>query len=47
VVHAYRNIGAESGLVYNYPDTLYKGLGRKDQVDEIRHELDPDSIYKV
>lgn len=47
VVHAYRNIGAESGLVYNFPDTLYKGLGRKEAVDEIRHELDPDSIFKV
>ena len=38
VVHAYRNIGAEDGLVFNAPNRLYRGWGRQDQVDEIRHE---------
>lgn len=44
VVHAYKNIG-EAALVYNFPDKLYKGPGRKDPVDEIRHEDDPNTIY--
>src|SRR5690242_3621998 len=38
VVHAYRNIGAEDAFVVNFPDRLYAGWGRKELVDEIRHE---------
>lgn len=38
VVHAYKNVGTESGLVFNAPDRLYAGEGRKLPVDEIRHE---------
>jgi hypothetical protein len=26
---------------------LFKGEGRKDPVDEIRHELDPNSPYRL
>ena len=40
VVHAYKNIGSEPGLVFNCPNRLYKGPGRKDPVDEIRHEAE-------
>jgi dTDP-4-dehydrorhamnose 3,5-epimerase len=40
VVHAYKNIGSEPGLIFNCPNRLYKGPGRKDPVDEIRHEAD-------
>jgi dTDP-4-dehydrorhamnose 3,5-epimerase len=40
VVHAYKNIGNEAGLIFNCPNRLYKGPGRKDPVDEIRHETD-------
>jgi len=40
VVHAYKNIGSEPGLVFNCPNRLYKGAGRKDPVDEIRHEAE-------
>lgn len=47
VVHAYRNIGNEAGLVYNCPNRLYKGPGRKDPVDEIRHEVDLISPYRL
>ena len=47
VIHGYRNVGDGMGLVYNFPDTLYKGPGRKEPVDEIRHELNPDSPYKM
>jgi dTDP-4-dehydrorhamnose 3,5-epimerase len=45
VVHAYKNIGSEPGLVFNCPNRLYKGPGRKEPVDEIRHEEDTGSLY--
>jgi dTDP-4-dehydrorhamnose 3,5-epimerase len=38
VVHAYRNVGAVPGLVFNAPNRLYAGRGKKEPVDEIRHE---------
>jgi dTDP-4-dehydrorhamnose 3,5-epimerase len=38
VVHAYKNVGGEPGLVFNCPNRLYRGRGRKEPVDEIRHE---------
>jgi dTDP-4-dehydrorhamnose 3,5-epimerase len=38
VVHAYRNVGDISGLVFNAPNRLYAGRGKKEPVDEIRHE---------
>ena len=38
VVHAYRNIGNVPGLVFNAPNRLYAGWGKKESVDEIRHE---------
>ncbi|MFO0891365.1 MAG: dTDP-4-dehydrorhamnose 3,5-epimerase family protein [Isosphaeraceae bacterium] len=38
VVHAYRNIGTVSGLVFNAPNRLYAGWGKQEPVDEIRHE---------
>ncbi|HEV3142480.1 MAG TPA: dTDP-4-dehydrorhamnose 3,5-epimerase, partial [Gemmataceae bacterium] len=47
VVHAYKNVGAEPGLVFNCPNRLYKGPGRKEPVDEIRHEEHAGSIYKL
>jgi dTDP-4-dehydrorhamnose 3,5-epimerase len=47
VVHAYKNVGGEPGLVYNCPNRLYKGPGRKEPVDEIRHEADANSPYRV
>lgn len=45
VVHAYKNVGTESGLVFNAPDRLYAGQGRKHPVDEIRHEDAQDSPF--
>jgi dTDP-4-dehydrorhamnose 3,5-epimerase len=46
VVHVYRNTSrTEKGMVLNYPDALYAGWGRKEPVDEIRHEVDGDSFY--
>lgn len=47
VVHAYKNIGDKPGLVINLPNKLYAGRGRKEKVDEIRYEGDPDSPFRV
>ena len=38
VVHAYRNIGDVTGIVFNAPNRLYAGWGKKEPVNEIRHE---------
>jgi dTDP-4-dehydrorhamnose 3,5-epimerase len=47
VVHAYKNIGATDGLVVNLPDKLYKGWGKSASVDEIRHEDDTRTPFKI
>jgi dTDP-4-dehydrorhamnose 3,5-epimerase len=47
VVHAYTNVSDVPGLVFNGPNRLYKGPGRKEPVDEVRHEDDPDSPFRV
>jgi dTDP-4-dehydrorhamnose 3,5-epimerase len=47
VVHAYKNVGSEPGIVFNAPNRLYKGPGKKDPVDEIRHEDLKDSPYHL
>jgi dTDP-4-dehydrorhamnose 3,5-epimerase len=47
VVHAYQNVGAEPGWVFNCPNRLYKGAGRKEAVDEIRHEEAADSPFHL
>lgn len=46
VVHAYRNIGSEDALIFNFPDRLYAGRGRREQVDEIRYE-NTDSDFRL
>jgi dTDP-4-dehydrorhamnose 3,5-epimerase len=38
VVHAYKNVSDVPGIVFNAPNRLYRGPGRRDPVDEIRHE---------
>lgn len=38
VVHGYKCVSEEPGLVINLPDKLYKGEGKRDKVDEIRCE---------
>jgi dTDP-4-dehydrorhamnose 3,5-epimerase len=38
VVHAYKNIGKAPGMVVNLPNRLYAGWGKKEKVDETRHE---------
>lgn len=47
VVHAYKNIGEVEGLVVNCPNKLYAGEGKKEPVDEIRHEDEMDSKFKL
>ena len=47
VVHAYRNIGEIDGIVINCPNRLYMGTERREEVDEIRHEDDPDTIFRI
>jgi dTDP-4-dehydrorhamnose 3,5-epimerase len=47
IVHAYRNVGDVAGLVVNCPNRLYRGEGRSDPVDEIRHEDDPKSVFRL
>ena len=46
VVHAYRNVGEADAFVLNFPDRLYAGWGKKEPVDEIRHE-ENDSEFKL
>jgi dTDP-4-dehydrorhamnose 3,5-epimerase len=45
VIHAYQNVGDVDGLVINCPNRLYGGVGKKQSVDEIRHENDASSMY--
>lgn len=47
IAHAYKNIGDKPGLVINHPNRLYAGWGKKEKVDEIRYENDPESPFKV
>jgi len=47
VVHAYKNVGMEPGIVFNCPNRLYRGPGRTEPVDEIRHETEERTEYRL
>jgi dTDP-4-dehydrorhamnose 3,5-epimerase len=47
VVHGYKNVGNGQGIVFNGANQLYKGHGRKEAVDEIRHEADTGSVFRM
>ena len=48
VVHAYKNVSAtEKGMVINCPNQLFMGVGKKEQIDEIRYEDDPATIFRM
>jgi dTDP-4-dehydrorhamnose 3,5-epimerase len=47
VVHAYQNVGDVAGWVMNCPNQLYRGAGRKEPVDEIRHEEDQHTCFVI
>lgn len=47
VVHGYKNMGSVDGMVINCPNRLYMGPDKREPVDEIRHEDDADTIYRM
>lgn len=47
VVHAYKNIGGADGIVFNAPNMLYAGEGKRFPVDEIRHEEEAGSPFTL
>ena len=47
VVHGYQNVGDLEGIVINCPNRLYRGAGRKEEVDEIRHENVGESPFRM
>jgi dTDP-4-dehydrorhamnose 3,5-epimerase len=47
VVHAYRNTGHGIGIVINFPNRLFMGQNRGEEIDELRHEDDPDTIFRL
>ena len=47
IVHAYQNVGTVDGIVINCPNRLYQGQHRQDPIDEIRHEDDPNTIFRM
>ncbi len=44
-VHAFKNVGHGPAIVVNLPDRLHGGHGRRDPIDEIRHEDRPDCPF--
>ncbi len=47
VVHAYKNVGPSPGWVFNAPNRLYAGPGKRGPVDEIRHEDRAEGLYRL
>ena len=47
VVHAYQNVGNIDGIVINCPNRLYMGENKREAVDEIRHEDDPNTMCRM
>jgi dTDP-4-dehydrorhamnose 3,5-epimerase len=45
VVHGYKNISDKDGMALNYPDKLFRGWHKIEEVDEIRHEDQEDEFY--
>jgi dTDP-4-dehydrorhamnose 3,5-epimerase len=47
VVHAYKNVGSHPGTVINCPNRLFMGQNRSEPIDEIRHEDDPATPFRI
>jgi len=48
VVHGYKHVSKTTrGMVVNYPAKLFMGWGRKEAVDEIRHEEENDPPFTL
>jgi dTDP-4-dehydrorhamnose 3,5-epimerase len=45
IVHAYKNVSQEYGIVFNAPNRLYAGEAKRQPVDEIRHEEIENSAF--
>jgi dTDP-4-dehydrorhamnose 3,5-epimerase len=39
IIHSYRNLDAQKSFTLNFPTALFMGEGKKDKIDEIRHEV--------
>lgn len=47
IVHGYKCVSEIPALCLNLPDRLYKGVGKKEEVDEVRWEGVADSPFKI
>lgn len=47
IVHAYKNTGDADAFVLNFPDRLYGGWGKKEGIDEVRYEDDPETVFRI
>jgi dTDP-4-dehydrorhamnose 3,5-epimerase len=48
IVHAYQNSSqSDKGIVINCPNRLFMGENKSEKIDEIRHEDDPNTIYRI
>lgn len=47
IVHGYRNVGGRDGWVINCPNRLFMGEAKKEPIDELRHEDDPNSPFQM
>ncbi len=47
VVHGYINVGEVPGVVFNCANRLYRGEGRREEVDEIRYENAPQCPFRL
>lgn len=48
VVHGYKNVSRfERGMVLNYPDRLFMGWRKREEIDEIRHEDTGNSPFSM
>ena len=48
VAHAYKNVSTtEKGIVINCPNRLFMGEGKREEIDEIRHEDNPDTVFRM
>lgn len=47
VVHGYKAISEEGSFSINLPDKLFMGKDKTEEIDEIRHENDENSEFKI
>ncbi len=47
VVHGYKCVSRENGWSINFPNKLYKGEKKEEEIDEIRWENKKESPYKI